>query len=114
MFEQAFVDVKGKTPPYAMALSLFVQVFVLGVLLVIPLLYTQVLPGVTLRSVLAAPAPPPTPPPPRRNLATPPARLSEGRVFNLPAFAIRQLSATKAQAMAAAPDSAGAAPPSGS
>ena len=61
MFEQTFVEVKSKAPPYALALSLFTQVLVLAVLLLLPLVYTQVLPGVSLRSVLAAPAPPPVP-----------------------------------------------------
>ena len=49
MFDQTFVDIKRKAPPYALAL--FVQVLVLGVSVLIPLLYTQVLPGVSLRSV---------------------------------------------------------------
>ena len=62
MFDQTFVNIAGqRRQPYLLALSSFVQVCVLGILILIPLFYTQVLPGVQLRSVLAAPAPPPAP-----------------------------------------------------
>jgi protein TonB len=84
-------------------LSLFAQVFVLGVLLVIPLLYTQVLPGVTLLSVLAAPAPPPAPAAPTRVLVKTQAKPSGGRVFSVPIFALRQPAATPVEPMTAAP-----------
>src|SRR4051812_42623984 len=97
MFDQTFVDTNKKAPPYALALSLFVQVLVLGVSLLIPLLYTQVLPGVSLRSVLAAPAPP-TPPPPRI-LIKAPASSQPTRVFSLPSFAARQPLATHIEPM---------------
>ncbi len=103
MFEQTFVEIKRKTPPYALALSLFTQVLVLAVLLLLPLLYTQVLPGVSLRSVLAAPAPPPVPPPPPRVLMKTPARAQVTRIFSLPAFAIHPLPATHVEPITAAP-----------
>ena len=91
MFEQTFVEVKSKAPPYALALSLFTQVLVLAVLLLLPLVYTQVLPGVSLRSVLAAPAPPPSPPPPPRVLMKTPAKAQVARIFSLPAFVVHPL-----------------------
>jgi len=62
MFEQAFVNAKA-APRSAFALSSIVQICVLGILLLIPLLCTQGLPGVQLRSVLAAPSPPQAPAP---------------------------------------------------
>ena len=105
MFDQTFVDINRKAPPYALALSLFVQVLVLGVLLLIPLLYTQVLPGVSLRSVLAAPSPPTPPPtPPPRILMKASASSQATRVFSLPTFAVRQPLATHVEPMAAAPN----------
>ena len=100
MFDQTFVDIKKKAPPYALALSLFVQVLVLGVSLLIPLLYTQVLPSVSLRSVLAAPPPPPPPP---RILMKASARSQATRIFSLPTIAVHQPLATPMEPMAAAP-----------
>jgi len=100
MFDQTFVDIKRKAPPYALALSLFVQVLVLGVSLLIPLLYTQVLPGVSLRSVLAAPAPPPPPSvPPTRALVKTQAR-SNGRIFSVPAPMVSRATARQSDAFA--------------
>lgn len=104
MFDQTFVEIKRKAPPYALALSLFGQVLVLGVLLLIPLLYTQALPGVSLRSVLAAPAPPPVPPPPPRTLMKALARSPGARVFSPPTFAVPRSTASHLEPMATAPD----------
>src|SRR6478752_230485 len=104
MFDQTFVDIKRKAPPYALALSLLGQVLVLGALLLIPLLYTQVLPGVSLRSVLAAPASPPVPPPPPRMLMKALARSPGARVFSLPTFAVPRSTASHLEPMATAPD----------
>jgi len=100
MFDQTFVDIKKKAPPYALALSLFVQVLVLGVSLLIPLLYTQVLPSVSLRSVLAAPAPPTPPPPapPARALVKTQARSNE-RVFSVPAPMLSRPTARQSDAL---------------
>jgi protein TonB len=103
MFDQTFVDIKREAPSYALALSLFGQVLVLGVLLLIPLLYTQALPGVSLRSVLAAPAPPP-PPPPSRMLMKALTRWPGARIFSLPTFAVAQSTARHLEPMATAPD----------
>jgi periplasmic protein TonB len=103
MFDQTFVDIKRKAPPYALALSLFLQVLVSAVLLLLPLFYTQVAPGVSLRSVLAAPAPPPRPSPPPRVLTKAPARPQGARVFSLPTFAIRRPLAMPIESLVAAP-----------
>jgi len=85
MFEQAFVNVKS-APRSAFALSSIVQICVLGILLLIPLLYTQGLPGIQLRSVLAAPLPPLAPAP--RVLVNTPARTSITRIFDVPALIV--------------------------
>ena len=65
MFTQTFIDsVQDTKKKYTVAISLFLQIAALGVLVVIPLLYTEVLPGAQLRSFLLAPTPPQPPPVP--------------------------------------------------
>jgi protein TonB len=65
MFEQTFVDGTVKTrSPYAVMVSFLVQCLVIGVMILIPLIYTDSLPKATLTSMLVAPPPPPPPPPP--------------------------------------------------
>src|SRR5437879_2364620 len=65
MFDQTFVDGVGKTnKSWSVMLSFVVQVIAIGVMILIPLIYTDVLPKAQLVSFLQAPAPPPPPPPP--------------------------------------------------
>jgi protein TonB len=65
MFEQTFVDGVGKTNKgWTVVVSFIVQVLAIGVLVLIPLIYTDTLPKATLTSFLVAPPPPPPPPPP--------------------------------------------------
>lgn len=60
MFQQTFVDsVQPTKKQYTVMMSLLLQVGVVGVLTVLPLVYTAVLPGAQLRSLLVAPVPPP-------------------------------------------------------
>jgi len=66
MFTQTFVDgtTHSKTP-YTLGISFLLQSFALCALILIPLVYTQVLPNAQLRDFLlmpAAPAPPPVAP----------------------------------------------------
>lgn len=49
---------------WTVALSAIVQTAILGVLILIPLIYTEALPKGMLNTFLVAPAPPPPPPPP--------------------------------------------------
>lgn len=49
--------------PWSVALSAAIQASILGVLILIPLLYTEVLPKAMLNTFLVAPPPPPPPPP---------------------------------------------------
>lgn len=60
MFEQTFVvaDANDKKR-YTVVVSLLLQVTTLAMAIVLPLIYTQVLPQAHLRSVFAAPTPPP-------------------------------------------------------
>lgn len=50
--------------PWAFFLSTVVQIFLIGVVVLIPLLYTEALPKQAMMSWLVAPPPPPPPPPP--------------------------------------------------
>ena len=59
MFDQTFVEAARNTKkPLSLAFSLFIQISVVGILVFIPLIYTQTLPGAQLRSLIVAPPPP--------------------------------------------------------
>lgn len=65
MFEQTFVEGQGKTnKSWTVMVSFILQCVMIGVMVLIPLIYTDTLPKATLTSFLVAPPPPPPPPPP--------------------------------------------------
>jgi len=67
MFDQMVVSSPhgSKThKPWTVALSAIVQILVVGVLILIPLIYTEALPKAMLSTFLVASPPPPPPPPP--------------------------------------------------
>jgi len=65
MFKQTFVDGVGKTnKSWTVTLTFFFQFVAVGIMILIPLIFTDVLPKAQLVSFLQAPAPPPPPPPP--------------------------------------------------
>jgi periplasmic protein TonB len=65
MFDQTFVDGVGKTnKSWTVLISAVIQFAILAILIIIPLIFTDVLPQASLTSMLVAPAPPPPPPPP--------------------------------------------------
>jgi protein TonB len=65
MFEQTFVDGVGRTnKSWTVMLSFVGQIALIGVAVIIPLIYTDVLPATSLQMLLVAPPPPPPPPPP--------------------------------------------------
>jgi periplasmic protein TonB len=70
---------KSKTG-VGMLISIVVQALILGILILIPLIYTQALPKAFLSTLLVAPAPPPPPPPPAQALvkAIKPVKLITG------------------------------------
>jgi periplasmic protein TonB len=73
MFDQLVVSsANGSTTnkPWTVALSAIVQGAIVGVMILIPLIYTEALPKGMLNTFLVAPAPPPPPPPP-----APPAKV---------------------------------------
>jgi len=55
---------KKATSPWAIAVSVVAEAFVVGVLILIPLIYTNALPRTAWTTMITAPAPPPPPPPP--------------------------------------------------
>ena len=67
MFNQLVVSgahQEGTHKPWAVAMSAMVQTVIVGVMILIPLIYTEALPKGMLNTFLVAPAPPPPPPPP--------------------------------------------------
>lgn len=55
---------KKTNKPWTVALSTVVQCGLLGILILVPLIYTEALPKTMLTTLLVAPPPPPPPPPP--------------------------------------------------
>src|SRR3954467_10571063 len=75
MFEDSLVESSGRIKTkrgLTTFLSFGFQVLLLGVLVLIPLIYTEALPKQQLMTFLVAPPPPPPPPPPPA--ATPPVQ----------------------------------------
>jgi protein TonB len=67
MFEDSLIESGGKLKTKRLGmtiLSFMLQVMLLGVLILIPLIYTDALPKQQLMTFLVAPPPPPPPPPP--------------------------------------------------
>jgi protein TonB len=67
MFEDSLLESGNrlrKRSPWTTALSFILQIGLLGVLILIPLIYTEALPKQQLMTFLVAPPPPPPPPPP--------------------------------------------------
>ena len=74
MFEQTFVEGQGKTnKSWTVLVSFAGQIVLIVVAVILPLIYTEVLPATTLQSFLVAPPPPPPPPPPPA--AAPPVKV---------------------------------------
>src|SRR5580704_17553329 len=67
MFEDMVVSSANPSKtnkPWTVVLSMVAQVVFLGVLILIPLIYTEALPKTMMATLLVAPPPPPPPPPP--------------------------------------------------
>ncbi len=68
MFEDSLLEsggrIKSKRQKWTTALSFILQMMLLGVMILIPLIYTDALPRQQLMTFLVAPPPPPPPPPP--------------------------------------------------
>lgn len=67
MFEDSLVESSGKLRTkrgWTTALSFILQILLIGVMILIPLIYTEALPKQMMTTFLVAPPPPPPPPPP--------------------------------------------------
>src|ERR1700732_5313563 len=67
MFSDLVVSIPNPTKtnkPWTVVVSMLFQVFFLGILILIPLIYTEALPKTMMSMMLVAPPPPPPPPPP--------------------------------------------------
>src|ERR1051326_6037595 len=64
MFEQTFVQTGKTNKTWTVVLSFLIQCVLMGLLVILPMIYFDVLPSATLQSFLVAPPPPPPPPPP--------------------------------------------------
>jgi periplasmic protein TonB len=67
MFEDSLVESSGRIKTkrgWTSMIGFLIQAFVIGVLILIPLIYTEALPTQQLVTFLVAPPPPPPPPPP--------------------------------------------------
>jgi len=73
MFEQTFVGGGKTNKSWTVMVSFIAQIVLLVVAVILPLIYTDVLPATTLQSFLVAPPPPPPPPPPPA--AAPPVKV---------------------------------------
>ena len=67
MFDQMIVSCtrKHRRNPWAYFISMTIQILVIGVMILVPLLYTEALPTQAFVSWVAAPPPPPPPPAPK-------------------------------------------------
>ena len=67
MFEDSLLEYGGRMKtkkPMTVFFSFLIQSIIIGILILIPLIYTEALPKHTLMTFLMAPPPPPPPPPP--------------------------------------------------
>jgi len=67
MFEEMVVSSptsKKTNKPWTVVVSMLIQISLVGILILIPLIYTEALPKAMLSTMLVAPPPPPPPPPP--------------------------------------------------
>ncbi len=107
LVESSVARKKTKTI-WAAILSTLVQAGVLGVLILIPLIYTQALPKAMLTTLLVAPPPPPPPPPPPAATPTvvkPVARLLNQGVLTQPKAIPKEVAVFKEAALP--PEAAG-------
>lgn len=64
MFEHVFVEYGKTNKTWTVLTSFALQIFLIGLLVLVPMIYFDTLPATQLTSFLVAPPPPPPPPPP--------------------------------------------------
>lgn len=84
---------------WTVALSAVIQAMLLGILILVPLIYTEALPKAMLSTILVAPPPPPPPPPPPAAapvvVRKPVARLMDQGVLRAPTVIPKQVAMIK-------------------
>ena len=86
MFEQSLLELAqegGTRKPWTVFFSFVLQCFLIGIMILVPLIYTEALPRQQLMTFLVAPPPPPPPPPPPSPAAIKviPRELEAGRLI---------------------------------
>lgn len=86
MFEQSLLELAqegGTRKPWTVFVSFVLQCFLIGIMILVPLIYTEALPRQQLMTFLVAPPPPPPPPPPPAPAAIKviPRELEAGRLI---------------------------------
>jgi len=103
MFDQlviSSVHVNRTHKSWTVALSAIVQFVIVGILILIPLIYTEALPKGMLSTFLVAPAPPPPPPPPAAVVKTVRPRIIQPQTMRAPTVIPKKIEIIKE----AAPD----------
>ncbi len=94
---------KKTNKPWTIVLSTLLQVTLLGVLILVPLIYTEALPKTMLTTLLVAPPPPPPPPPPPAatpvKVVKPVARLMQAGKLMAPRAIPKEVNIIKEQEM---------------
>ncbi len=92
---------KKTNAPWTVAVSTLIQVALLGILILIPLIYTEALPRTMLTTLLVAPPPPPPPPPPPAatpvKVVKPVARLMQAGKLTAPRAIPKEVNIIKEQ-----------------
>ncbi len=94
---------KKTNAPWTVFLSTLIQACLLGILILVPLIYTEALPKTMLTTLLVAPPPPPPPPPPPAatpvKVVKPMARLMQAGKLTAPRAIPKEVSIIKEQDM---------------
>jgi periplasmic protein TonB len=101
MFNQLVVsgvNQEGTHKPWAVTMSFVVQLVIVGVMILIPLIYTEALPKGMLNTFLVAPAPPPPPPPPAAPIKIVRPRIVQPQTMVAPTVIPKQVAMIKDEA----------------
>ena len=101
MFNQLVVsgvNQEGTHKPWAVTMSFLVQLVIVGVMILIPLIYTEALPKGMLNTFLVAPAPPPPPPPPAAPIKIVRPRIVQPQTMVAPTVIPKQVAMIKDEA----------------
>jgi protein TonB len=101
MFNQLVVsgvNQEGTHKPWAVTMSFLVQLVIVGVMILIPLIYTEALPKGMLNTFLVAPAPPPPPPPPAAPVKIVRPRIVQPQTMVAPTVIPKQVAMIKDEA----------------